>query len=300
MPFTLVHPRCPDGNLFVAIAVVMGLGAMAALSPRAAAGQRIAGLVLEDSARSPIAGVQISLVDEDGVRRSAVLTDSTGGFVLSMRAGTYRLDAERLGYQAYTSDLIEIGAGETMGVEIRLGIGAVPLEPLRVTARSSLPHARAAEFYRRRGDPAHSAGYFVDREDLDRNAVSRTTTVLSRVPAITLIPVARVPTDTERYLIYLRGGTNVGGTCAPALYLDGVRIQQNASVTIDEFVDPSQLEGVEVYSRASVAPAEFGGGNDCGVVAFWSRVPEQGGDGGWKRLAIGFGSLGALLLFLIR
>jgi hypothetical protein len=263
-------------------------------------GQRIVGTVLVDRTRIPIVDAQVALVDKGATTRSIMSTDSTGGFVLSAAAGQYTIHVSRLGYQEYSSPVIELAAGETVSVEISLGVNAVPLDPIRVVARSSAIRGGVAEFYDRRDDPARTGGYFFSREDLDRNPVSRTTTLLVRVPNVELVPLARGTFDTERYFIRFRGGANGTGSCSPAVYLDGVRIQQNERVTLDEYVDPWQLEGIEVYNRTAIAPVQYTGNNDCGVVAFWTRAPEQGGEGGWKRLAVGFAFVGGFLVLLAR
>lgn len=286
------------GNACVFLLFV--LVTIGAARPSALVAQRLVGTVLEDQSRTAIVDAQVALVDQGATARSMVETDSGGAFVLSAPAGRYTIQVTRLGYQTYSSPAIELGAGETVTVEISLGVGAVPLDPVRVVARSTALRGGVAEFYRRRDDPARSGGYFFSREDLDRSAVARTTTLLMRVPNIELVPLARGTFDTERYFVRLRGGATGLGSCSPALYLDGVRIQQNERVTVDEYFDPSQLEGIEVYNRTATAPVQYTGNNDCGVVAFWTRAPEQGGQGGWKRLAIGFGLAGGLLVLIAR
>jgi hypothetical protein len=268
--------------------------------PAALHAQRVVGTVLEDRSRTPVADAQVALVDNTGTTRSIISTDSSGGFALSAPAGRYTIHVLRLGYQTYNSPVIELAAGETVTVKIRLGVGAVPLDPIRVSARSGAARGGIAEFYNRRDNPARSGGYFISRKDLDRNPTTRTTTLLMRVPNVELVPLARGTFDTERYFIRFRGGANSTGSCSPAIYLNGVRIQQNESVTVDEYIDPSQLEGVEVYNRTASAPLQYTNNNDCGVVAFWTRIAEPGGEGDWKRLAVGFALVGGFIVLLIR
>ena len=58
------------------------------------------------------------------------------------------------------------------------------------------------------------------------------------------------------------------------VYVDGVRvIRDNASSneSIDNFVHPSEIAGVEVYRSASEVPAEFGGSvGRCGAIVIWT------------------------------
>ena len=42
--------------------------------------------------------------------------------------------------------------------------------------------------------------------------------------------------------------------------------------SIDDIVNPSQLEGIEVYTHAAEVPAQFAGsGSNCGVIALWTK-----------------------------
>jgi hypothetical protein len=56
------------------------------------------------------------------------------------------------------------------------------------------------------------------------------------------------------------------------------------------------IEGVEVYTRSGGAPAEFADPAKCGVVAFWSRPPEQGARWSWLKLVGGVGAFAAMVM----
>ncbi|HEX6135048.1 MAG TPA: carboxypeptidase regulatory-like domain-containing protein [Longimicrobiales bacterium] len=73
--------------------------------------QVVVGRLVDASANRPIAAAFVQLLDSAGVRRAGALTDSTGRFVLRADAdGTYRLRAERLGYEPVTSPALRLGA----------------------------------------------------------------------------------------------------------------------------------------------------------------------------------------------
>lgn len=275
------------------------LVAVAASAERAQA-QRITGLVVEEGSRTPVREAQVVLFAPEGAIRAEAVTDSSGVFAFSAPAGEYSLHVDRLGYEAYTSPFLELGDAEAVSLEIRLGIGAVPLEPLIVTARSVQTRGRATEFHERRTDPARPGGYFLTREDMERGIGGRTTDVLARVPVILLRPTAPRGAPPEQgmgtYLIHLRGsGGGSNSSCAPALYVDGVRFSQSSATTVDDFTEPGRLEGVEVYARASFVPAQYAVGNACGVLLFWTRPAEDGSDWNWKRIAVG--AAGLTLIF---
>ena len=58
--------------------------------------------------------------------------------------------------------------------------------------------------------------------------------------------------------------------CVPTLFLDGVQ-SPIFNGTIDDLVDPSDVEGIEVYAHSSSVPIQFSYGNGCGVIVVWTR-----------------------------
>jgi outer membrane receptor for ferrienterochelin and colicin len=129
------------------------------------------------------------------------------------------------------------------------------------------------------------AGHFITREQVEVRPAMFLSDVLRTVPSLRLT--------------YLPGGQGAAvtgrGGCFPTYYLDGVRLLDSA--TLDGFVLPDHVEGIEVYTNATV-PAQYAGGN-CGAIVIWTRDPGRG-DGSplsWKRiLAGGAAILGILLL----
>lgn len=56
--------------------------------------------------------------------------------------------------------------------------------------------------------------------------------------------------------------------CLPTVWLDGVRLPQEFG-SVDSWVVPEHVEGIEVYSSFVTTPMEFWGG--CGTIAIWTR-----------------------------
>ena len=83
------------------------------LAARPLAAQTVQG-ELVDAARRPLGGAMVVLLDADGKVRGRVLTDEAGRFTLrAPGAGSYRLRAERIGFQATESPALALAAGET-------------------------------------------------------------------------------------------------------------------------------------------------------------------------------------------
>lgn len=253
-------------------------------------GQVIRGTVIDDESRASVAGAEVELLTQREQERTRATTDSMGVFVLAApRAGAYGLRVTHVSYASYEAAGVAIGATETVSLEIRLGQTAIPLEALRVTARRQ---TRITGFDERRQGAGF--GRFLTREEIDSRGAGRTTDLLRSMPGVTVTPVRRrgrgEPTGS---MVTMRGA------CQPAIWLDGVPVAQYPESTLDDFLVPEVLEGVEVYPTAAGAPARFVTG-PCGVILLWTRQGDDvnGQPWQWKRVLLGLGSAAALFLLI--
>lgn len=266
-----------------------------ALSAKA---QVIRGVVVEADAAvdteaeflsSPVPRAEVELlVDENrsGIRTE---TDSAGFFQLrAPEAGTFRLGVEHPAYLSYQSEPFEIGADEAVVLEVRLGRNVIPLEPLIVTARIN---STLADFHSRRTRGGFAT--FLTREEVEARAAGRTTDLLRGLPGIRI--------DFQRWgvgpAIEMQGGF---GSCEPTIFIDGVEAPQSTSNSLNDFLSPDRIEGVEVYTSHATVPAQFRSGM-CGVILFWTRRGgREGGDPwSWRRMLLGFGAAVGLILWIL-
>jgi hypothetical protein len=221
-----------------------------------AAGQTVAGQLLDATTRQPIASATMSLLSEKATITS-VITDSAGAFVLrAPQPGSFRLHAERIGYRAAETPPLELAADDTLRVEFRLSVEAVALNPITVIGYSRRPTGQLGGFYDRM---RRGFGEFITREQIDAQSAIQTTDLLRRLAGVHLIPSRR----GTGYIVQLRGG------CSPRVFLDGLPIQL-LGMTIDDLIRPMELEGIEVYRGPGELPAEFAYGA-CGAIVLWTR-----------------------------
>ena len=96
--------------------------------------QAVRGRVTEQGTGGPVAGAVVMLLDANGARVTATLSDGQGAFAMRAGApGTYSLRAERVGYATANSPALSLGAGETAEQTLVLQPRQVTLEPLLVT-----------------------------------------------------------------------------------------------------------------------------------------------------------------------
>ncbi len=143
-------------------------------------------------------------------------------------------------------------------------------------------------------------GHFITRDEIERRAPRRVTDLLSAVPGVRLIPSSG---GLSRSSVGLRGSIlSQGGPCHPRVFVDGLLVilgdarvrgtdvygfpeqeteanaaadpAERSEIALDDFVEPNDVEAVEVYRRASEVPVQFGGmstATQCGVIVIWTR-----------------------------
>jgi len=239
------------------------------------AAQSVRGKVLDAATGEPVPQASVSAVTVEGRGAGQTRAGPDGTFHMELRAaGTFRLRAERAGYQPTVTDTVAVDVRETLEVELRLTAGAVAIEPLRVTARVAPPHRRSLEMSGVYDRARAGFGQRLYREDLDRQYNSTLGQILARVTGVT-----RYQVGPHEYIIFNRAraiGTLQGATstaCLPTLYIDGTRAAYGGGTDINSLVTPQQIEAVELYSSAANIPIQYNGsGSACGVILIWTRA----------------------------
>lgn len=240
--------------------VLLALALLTSAAPLSA--QTILGTLLDQQSGKPVSAGTMSLLAESDASVDRAVTDSAGAFVLSAgSAGSYRLRAERDGYSTAVSPAIELQAGDTVRAEFQLSTRQVVLSPLVVKGEPSRLDGALAGFRERARQDAF--GTFLTRDEIEKRHPLRTTDLLRTIPGVQLLPAGL----GGRFAVRMRGG------CAPAVYLDGMRVRL-AGMTIDDLVQPLDLEGIEVYRTGAEVPGEYSFGSGCGAVLIWTRRGE--------------------------
>jgi hypothetical protein len=262
-----------------------------ALAAAPAAAQQVLGTVTDEISGEPIAGADLLVRDSSGAILDRGITDEDGRFLLAPpRSGTVTLEISRIGYQDFASGPFEVGAGERVVVELRLGIEAVPVEPLVVRDRSRQYPPDIEAFYARADRGRRSGdGRFITRADVERAYPSRTTDLLRVVGGIQVVRVR----GAHGYQVRMRGG------CVPALYIDGAFINRfDTRASLDDYVDPGSIEGIEVYRGTGRAVGHLHDPRGCGLILIWTQRGERGlaAPIRWRTVGIVVGTLVGLLL----
>jgi hypothetical protein len=236
-----------------------------------------------------VEGAELVVRDSAGAVQGRAVSNENGGFVIDLEAaGTFALAVSRVGYQPFSFDSVTVGAGERVVLEIRLGVSAVPLDPVVVSGRSRQWAPAIESFYERleRGRLS-GAGHFFGRSDIEELHPGRVTDLLQRVTGVRVVPTRAG-----------EGGVRMRGDCIPALYIDGAHINRfDRNDSLDRYVSPLAVEGIEVYRGAASAAGQYFDPSGCGLVLVWTRRGdrESGRSLGWKTIAA---VVGAMLVFM--
>ena len=265
-----------------ALLPIIGLAtpALEAQERRLDANGLIRGVVLDLTTGEPIVEVAVRLHPPGGAEPVLRTTDVRGRFFFPLQAsGSYGFELFRIGYGT-VRDSILLEEGAEVDVVAELALEAIAMEAVVVstTRRSRLD---TNGFFDRRRT---LSGRFITREDIENRRPMYLADLFRTVPSLRVTPMA----NGQGSVITGRGG------CFPTYYLDGVRLVESAS--LDMFIPPDNLEGLEIYGSSS-SPPQYQGGR-CGTVIMWSRTP--GGSTGtgswWKKLLVAGGFVAGVLL----
>lgn len=217
-------------------------------------------VVVRDSLGRSIAGAELT-VEGTAVRG---VTDERGEIrFTAVRGGPATVRIRRLGFRPTTLDVIVDQRVPATSI-VMLAPIAQRLAPIVVRGGTNYT-GRMAGFYQRRD---LGIGHFVSRERLEHDNPAQLTDVFRRLPGVQI-----TSTRTIRNAIRFRGN---GGACWPLVWLDGAPLP-TAEFDLD-FLSPTSVEGIEVYSGISQVPPQFMGARglgSCGVIVVWSREGER-------------------------
>ena len=215
---------------------------------------------VRDSLGRSIAGAELT-VDGTPVRG---VTDERGELRFNaVRGGPATLHIRRLGFRPTSLDVM-VDQRVPVTTVVTLSPIAQRLAPIIVKGSNAYT-GRMAGFYQRRD---LGIGHFVSREKLEQENPGQLTDVFRRLPGVQI-----TSTRFIRNAIRFRGNS---GSCWPLVWLDGAPLP-TAEFDLD-FLAPSSIEGIEVYSGISQVPPQFMGARgmgSCGVIVVWSREGER-------------------------
>jgi hypothetical protein len=178
-------------------------------------------------------------------------TQDTGAYTLSnLPAGTQPVEVRVIGLEP-KSVTVDLARHHLTTLDITLDRPVQTLDAVRVYGTGN---SRLAEFERR---VKAGWGHILTPGDIEKRHAFKTTDLFRTIPGVRVVP--------GRFgdVVLLRN-------CRPTVYVNGMRMDDNAATDIDQLANPEEITGVEVYTTAS-RPMEFWG-NNCGSVVIWAGM----------------------------
>ncbi|WP_419940020.1 carboxypeptidase regulatory-like domain-containing protein [Candidatus Palauibacter sp.] len=235
---------------------------------------RVVGQVRDARTHRPVAAAEISVASRADVAQS----NRTGRFVLSgLPVGEHELSFRHIGFAPLTHS-VTVTRGHTTEVDARLSPDPVELEPLVATATRPR-RLEIKGFYERKywGEQV-GGGTFFTAQDIERRNPVRITHMIADAPGVRLADCTLRGYGCKLYSS--RGSTGfASGGCLMNVYLDGNLVVRESEArwgrppeSINDFVLPVEIAGIEVYRGAASLPAEFSGSDArCGAVVIWTK-----------------------------
>jgi outer membrane receptor protein involved in Fe transport len=114
-------------------------------------------------------------------------------------------------------------------------------------------------------------GKFIGPKEIAEKPVFGTTDLLRNIPRV---QIRQRPFGGSEVVIRGAGAVSLtgGGVCYPKVVVDGNVILRGEPARLDQVIQPSEIEAIEVYRGPSETPLQFGGiSSPCGVILIWTR-----------------------------
>jgi hypothetical protein len=205
---------------------------------------RVSGVVHNDKGK-PVPNAEVS-VPGTGVDSR---TQENGTFALGgLPSGTQTVEIRTIGFEPKRVT-VDLTRERLTTIDVVLDRPVQMLAAVKVYGKGN---ASLVEFERRL---RAGWGHFLTPTDIAKRNAFQVTDLFRTMPGVRVAPSAGFGNT-----VLLRG-------CRPTVYLNGMRMDDNAASEIDMLATPSELTAVEVYTAAA-RPAQFWG-NSCGSVVLW-------------------------------
>ncbi len=254
----LVARRGLLGRLVAAAALLL-----LATTPLVAQSQsgRVAGLITDSASAQPLASVQVTL--SSGTTRLLARTTAEGRYTIAnVPAGTYGLEALRLGFRRVVRGNLVVTAGATLTYNVRMEPAALSLQAVVTTGLVDPSSGTRVPFTVGR----------VSAEDLPVPATNALESIQGKIAGVSAVPQGQAGSGTD---IILRTPTSISKNNSPLIVVDGV-IQTDAFGASSADLQSMDIESVEVVKGAAGASL-YGARAASGVINIRTK---RGGGGG--------------------
>jgi protocatechuate 3,4-dioxygenase beta subunit len=213
----------------------------------------VTGHVLDPSG-APLARVRVS-VDGDS---AFAMSGSDGRFALrNVRSGTRSVTARRLGFGP-AKQVVAIHSSNPTDITVRLGEFVPVLDTVRITAPAAQIGLDRVGFTKRK---SIGAGYYLSPEEISRRNALELPDLLTTAPML-----RRATVDGHQVIM---GRPQGGSNGCVTYFVDGVPWMGGG---IEDFVLPSEVAAIEVYSTGFTPGLFMSAAQQCETVVIWTKM----------------------------
>ena len=249
------------------LTLLVTLAGIAVVSPQTGEAQVVNGRLMEKGTGLPVTSGTVMLLDTTFAIQGSAVSNQTGAFRLEAPGpGSYYVLTEALGFEPIIDGILDLGEGGSLTIELYVTPKPVALDSLIVAVERVMifQHLEKSGFNERQ---TSGFGFFITPEEIQRRNPAYFGELFRNTPGVALQGGGSF-SGTQ---IEFRNASIRGGTCRPQVYVDGAQVNTDFG-GLEEVVDIHQISAVEVYTRASNVPLEWGGTTaGCGVVLIWTR-----------------------------
>jgi TonB-linked SusC/RagA family outer membrane protein len=208
---------------------------------------RVTGTVTDSAAGFPVAGVTITVA---GTNLGAITADNGKYTLGAVPAGTYTLEARRLGYAPVRRSDVVVAGGQTVTVDFIVASAALHLQETVVTGVVDPTAGTKVPFTVGR----------VTKEDMPVPAMNAVTAIQGKVAGVAVVPPAQPGDGID---IVLRTPTSINKSNSPLIVVDGVILSNVSASSAD--LNSLDIASVEVVKGAAGASL-YGSRAAAGVI----------------------------------
>ncbi len=233
--------------------------------PTPAHSQQVQGAVFDRLNRERVAGASVMLLDTTFTAKAGTSANQNGLFRLQAPSpGSYFVLTEALGYRPTLDGILDMGEGGSVTVEIYLDPKPIELDSIKVAVERVETH-RILEMAGFNERVTSGFGHFITPEEIRRRNPRYHFELFRNTPGVRVTGAGLMGT-----MIEFTVGSIRGPTCTPRVFVDGILVI--ADQGLEAVVEVDQIAGVEIYSRPSQVPLQWGGSDStCGALLFWTR-----------------------------
>ena len=258
-------------RLYLPLVALLCAGPLAAQST----GATVRGQVTDSAARRGLADAEVYIVTDAGVIARSARTNAAGQFTLvGVPAGTHTARVRLVGF-APRAQRITIRDGESSTIDFTLGERLTQLNEVVVTGTGGVTQRRAV------GNVIET----IKAEDVLAVAPARSVEQLvgARTPGLIVLPATgQVGTGAQ---LRVRGASSLSLSNEPLIYIDGVRMDANASrgqaqrggggASRLNDINPEDIESIEVL-KGPAASTLYGTEASNGVIQIITKRGRSG------------------------